>query len=117
MKVSLIAVVIMFFLNIIFTGIIQNGVRRVGVSTQKLETLHAAELSRHTVLTKERQELIKRDRIVSYAQQNLGMQLLKPDQIANNNIIREIREDTGRQNSIVYSFIDFITPTMSATTR
>ena len=49
---------------------------------------------------------ILRDRIINYAVSNLGMELLKPDQLVRGNIVKEITETMTRKNHINYAFID-----------
>ncbi|MCL2063672.1 MAG: hypothetical protein FWG98_04805 [Candidatus Cloacimonetes bacterium] len=114
MKKFLIAVAIMFVLNILITGLLQSQIKIMGNQIGTKETLNSAYHTRHAYLLRERQELMRRDRIVSYAQQNLGMKLLKPDEIAGGQYLKEIVEETSRNNNVVYSFIDFITPSMNA---
>jgi hypothetical protein len=103
----------MFVLNIAVTGVLQSCSKKVGNQIEAVDAAYLANHSRHTNLIRERQELARRDRIVSYAQNNLGMRLLRADEIASGNIIKEIREEEARSN-IVYAFIDFITPSLNA---
>ena len=114
MKGSVIAVSIMFVLNILFTGLFQSCSKRVGNELVAVESTYSAHHTRHSHLLRERQELARRDRIVSYAQQNLSMRLLQPDEIASGNTVKVIIEEETRNNNIIYTFIDFITPSLSA---
>ena len=114
MKVSIIAISIMFVLNILVTGIFQSCSKKVGNELAAVENAYSAHHTRHTQLLRERQDLARRDRIVSYAQRNLGMRLLHPDEIASGNTIKVIIEEEARNNNIAYTFIDFITPSLNA---
>ena len=114
MKRFIIAVAIMFILNIVITGLLQSRIKIKGNEINKIEELYSANHTRHAFLVRERQELMRRDRIVSYAQEHLGMKLLNPDQIASGSYIQEIVEEPTRNNHVIYSFIDFITPTANA---
>jgi len=109
----MIVVGVMFVLNIAITGVLQSCSKIIGNQIEVVETTYSANHSRHTILVRERQELARRDRIISYAQNNLGMRLLRPDEMASGNIVKEIREETARSN-IVYAFVDLITPSLNA---
>ena len=113
MRVSVIVLCLMFVLNIVFTGLFQSCSKRVGNELVAVENEYSAHHTRHTQLLRERQELARRDRIVSYAQRNLNMRLLQPDEIASGNTVKVIIEEETR-NNIIYTFIDFITPSLSA---
>jgi|GEM_PF-2957353 len=108
------AVVFMFILNIIVTGLLQSRIKTIGNKINTVENSYAAQHTIHSYLFREKQHLMRRDRIVSYAQQNLGMIPIKPDEIASGRYIKEIKEDSDKNNLPVYSFIDFITPTLHA---
>jgi len=114
MKGSIIAVSVMFVLNIVFTGIFQNFSKRVGNEMVAVERTYSAHHTRHTHLLRERQELARRDRIISYAQQNLNMRLLQPDEMASGGTVKVIIEEETRNNNVIYTFIDFITPSLNA---
>ena len=114
MKKYLIAVLVMFVLNIIVTGLLQSRIKIVGNQSNAIENIYSAQHTKHAYLIRERQELMRRERIISYAQQHLGMKILKPDEIASGNYIKEIIEDTAKNNQVIYSFIDFMTPTLNA---
>ena len=117
MKKYLIGLLIMFVLNIIFTGLLQSRIKITGNQINSIEHTLAANQTINTFLLRERQELVRRERIVSYAQTNLGMLVLKPDQIADGQYFKEIHEEVTRNNNAIYSFIDFITPTLNAFER
>ena len=106
---------IMILLNIIVTGILQDKIKRTYNKISSIEVTYNANLAKQSVLNQERQEQARRDRIINYAQTNLGMELLKPDAIASGKIIKEIQEDVLNNRNIIYSFIDFITPALNAT--
>jgi len=114
MKISIIFVFIFFVLNVVLTGVFQSCTKRVGNDLVTVERTYSAHHTRHTQLLRERQELARRERIVSYAQQNLGMRLLQPDEIASGDPIKVIIEREARNNNIIYTFIDFITPSLNA---
>ena len=114
MKGAIIAVCVMFVLNIVLTGIFQSCSKKVGNEMVAVESAYSAHHTRHTHLLRERQELARRDRVISYAQQNLNMRLLQPDEIASGNTVKVIIEEETRNNNIIYTFIDFITPSLSA---
>ena len=114
-KKFVLAVAIMFVLNIIVTGLLQSRIKIIGNEINSIESTYSAEHTKHSFLIRERQELIRRERIVSYAQQHLGMRLLTPDEFASGHFIKEIVEDPARNNSIIYTFIDFLAPNISAT--
>ena len=114
MKGSIITVCVMFVLNILFTGLLQSCSKRVGNEMVEVERSYSAHHTKHTQLLRERQELARRDRIVSYAQQNLNMRLLQPDEMAGGNTIKVIIEEETRNNNVIYTFIDFITPSLNA---
>ena len=114
MKKCLIILAIVFVLNIIFTGLLQDRIKRVHNQINSIEISYNANLTKQSLLNQERQDNIRRERIINYAQTNLGMELLKPDVIASGKIIKEIHEDYSSSKNIIYSFIDFITPSMNA---
>jgi len=104
-------VILAFFivLNIIFTGLLKSKIRRVNNAIITVDAQYQANLTHHSSLFSLKQELLRRDRIIDYAQHRLGMELLKPDIIASGQIIKEVREEQLRHNP-VYAFVDFITP-------
>ena len=114
MKKIIIIIFGMFVINIITTGLLQDRIKRDGNKLLRLEMEYSANHARYSFLVRERQDLLRRDRIITYAQNNLGMQLLRPDEIASGRHIKEIHENQTRSNNIVYSFIDFITPSANA---
>jgi hypothetical protein len=97
-------------MNIIFTGMLQNSIKKIGNAKKAIDSQYAANMVLHSNYVREKQELLRRDRIINYAQINLGMQLLKPDQIASGTIIKEIQEDVLKNNEIRYRMIDMFTP-------
>ena len=104
----------MFSLNIIFTGVLQDKIKRLHNRINNIEVSYNANLAKQSFLNQERQDYIRRERIINYAQTNLNMELLKPDVLASGKIIKEIHEDVLNNKNIIYSFIDFITPVMNA---
>jgi len=108
-KPYLVVVLAFFALNIIFTGILRNKIRQVNTEIYTVEAQYYANHTRHATLYSQRQDLLRRDRIIGYAEQRLGMEQLKPDVIASGQIIKEIHEEEYRHNP-VYAFVDFITP-------
>jgi len=109
-KPFVIALVIFFVINIIFTGILRNKVRQVNNAIYAIDAQYYANLTHNSDLYRQRQELLRRDRIIDYAQSKLGMELLKPDVIASGQVIKEVREEQIRHGQ-TYAFVDFITPT------
>ena len=105
---------IMILLNIIVTGFMQDKIKKAHNKINTIEVTYNANLAMQSVLHQERQDHARRDRIINYAQTNLGMELLKPDVIASGKIIKEIQEDVQNNRNIIYSFIDFITPALNA---
>lgn len=103
----------MFVLNICISGLLKNRIIKSLVKLRKISESYSAQTERYLVLERERQELARRDRIVNYAQHNLGMKLLKPDQIASGDVIKEIKENYSRDN-VLYCFIDFLSPSANA---
>ena len=114
MRNYLLVVALMFILNIACTGLLQSRIRVIGNQINAIENSRDALQTKNAFLEREKQDLVKRERIVSYAQTNLGMKVLKPDEIADGKIIKEITEDTAKNNNVIYSFIDFITPSLNA---
>ena len=105
---------IMILLNVIITGFMQDKIKRTHNKINNIESTYNANLAMQSFLNQEKQEHAKRERIINYAQTNLGMELLKPDMIAGGKVIKEIQEDIINNKNIIYSFIDFITPSMNA---
>ena len=114
MKPIIVVVLLMFVLNIVVTGILQDTIKKDGNRFNRLEATYSANHARQSFLIRERQELLRRDRIINYAQQNLDMQLLRPDEIASGQFIKEIHENQTRNNNVVYSLIDFLIPSANA---
>jgi len=112
----IIVVLVFFTLNIIFTGILRNKIRQVNTQIYTVEAQYYANHTRHANLYSQRQDLLRRDRIIGYAEQRLGMELLRPDEIASGEIIKEVREDEYR-HSPVYAFVDFLTPSANVFER
>ena len=108
------AILVMVILNIVVTRLLRSQIRIIGNEINKIEATYSSEHTRHSFLIRERQELMRRERIISYAQEHLGMILLKPDDIANGLIVKEIKEDFEKNNTI-YTIIDFVSPSMTAT--
>jgi hypothetical protein len=114
MKLYIFSFFVLLVLNIIITGVLQSSIKRTGNEMKVIEGQYAANLVVHSNFVREKQELLRRDRIIQYAQQNLGMQLLKPDQIAGGTIIKEIQEDVLKNNETKYRMIDSFTPMMAS---
>jgi len=108
-KPFIVVVFVFFVLNIIFTGILRNKIRQVNTQIYTVEAQYYANHTRHANLYSQRQDLLRRDRIIAFAEQRLGMEQLKPDVIASGQIIKEIHEEEYR-HSPVYAFVDFLTP-------
>ena len=113
MKTYIIILITLAALNIALTGMFQDLIRKDGNRKLALEAEISASRTRNAFLLRERQELLRRERIISYATNNLGMQLLRPDEIASGRFIKEIQEESSR-NNIVYTFIDLLIPSMNA---
>ena len=113
MKRILLFVGIVISLNVLITGLLQSKIKVIGGKINQLESLYSANHTKHSFLIRERQDLMRRDRIITYAQENLRMKLLKPDEIASGSYIKEIVENETR-NNVIYSFIDMITPPLHA---
>jgi hypothetical protein len=114
MRPLIIIFVMLFVANILLTGVFQSKTKKNNAQVLRIESNYNSAHAKHSILHREKQELLRRDRIVSYAQNHLNMELLKPDVIASGSIIKEIKEDVVRNNNIIYCFIDFITPSMNA---
>ena len=106
MKVYIISVIVLFVVNIAFKGLMQTTITRIGLQIQAVEDTHSAYQVQYSTYILEKQELLRRDRIVNYAVANLGMELLKPDQLASGNIVKEILETKSKRKSVNYAFID-----------
>jgi hypothetical protein len=105
----------MIIVNVIVTGILEIKTKRVIQEIIEVEALETTSKILHSNLFRERQDLLRRDRIISRAQNDLNMILLKPDVLASGQIIKEITEERVRNRNILYSIIDFITPPINAT--
>ena len=106
MKIYIISVIIFFALHISVKGLLQTNITRVGLQIQSLENANSANHVQYSTFILEKQELLRRDRIVNYAIEHLGMELLKPDQLASGTIVKEILETTNKRKNINYAFID-----------
>ena len=113
MKIYFLILLGMIGLNIVMTGLFQDLIKKDGNKKLAIEAEHSAQRTRNAFLLRERQDLLRRDRIIGYATNNLGMQLLRPDEIASGRFVKEIQEESSR-NNIVYTFIDLLIPSMNA---
>ena len=98
---------------LLFKGLLEANIRRIGLEIQSLDSANSAYHVQHSSLILQKQELLRRDRIINYAQQNLGMHILKADQIANGTIIKEIKEIKAKKDATIYAFIDDFNPTVT----
>jgi hypothetical protein len=114
MKYYVLIVIIMILLNTIITGVFKEQIRSAGIEIIDKEAEFAAGRTHHAFLLRTRQDLLRRDRITSHAQRNLGMVSLSPDQIARSGQIREIHEVMQRNRNITFVIVDFIPPSITA---
>ncbi|MCK9329959.1 MAG: hypothetical protein PHY08_06560 [Candidatus Cloacimonetes bacterium] len=116
MKKSIAVLIIMTFIYLISVNINQYFIARCKNKQESLNKVFAAVNDQNKILLQTNQKLKTRERIIAYATEKLNMKQVEPDVILSGSIIKEIKEESTKNQNIIYSLIDFVSPTMEAIT-
>ncbi len=116
MKKSIAILTIMLVSYLVSINVNQYFIAKSKNKQENLAKVFAAVNDQNKILLQSNQRLKTRERIIAYASEKLGMKQLNPDVILSGSIIKEINEENTKNQNIIYSLIDFVSPTMEAIT-
>lgn len=114
MKRSVVALIISIAIYFVLINLNQFFIAQSKTKHESLSKTFTAVNDQNKMLLQTNQRLKTRERIIAYATENLKMIQLNPDVILSGNIIKEINEEQAKNQNIIYSLIDFVSPTAEA---
>jgi len=111
MKSYLIILGIILSINLVFIGILENYIKKVGKQIELVENSFISNQVQYTSLVQKKHALSSKERIKAYAQENLKMVVLNTDQLAAANVKKQISQ-TGPKDRPIFTIIDAVTPSL-----